>query len=70
MIGAVLAAFYTTPFEPARLAGAPVPVRQTFEVGPEAAPQAGPATLPDGRGVFGRQPAAPPPAAPAAAPTP
>ena len=34
VIGAVLAAFYTSPFEPARLAGEPVAVRQRFEVGP------------------------------------
>jgi len=34
VIGAVLAAFYVTPFEPAKLAGQPVAIRQRFEVRP------------------------------------
>lgn len=39
VIGAVLVAFYSSTFEPARLAGQPVAVRQRFEVGPEKTPQ-------------------------------
>ena len=34
VVGAVLASFYTLPFEPARLAGQPVASRQRFEVQP------------------------------------
>jgi hypothetical protein len=34
IIGAVLAAFYVLPFEPAKLAGQPVAIRQRFEVKP------------------------------------
>lgn len=34
IVGAVLAAFYVLPFEPAKLAGQPVAIRQRFEVRP------------------------------------
>jgi hypothetical protein len=41
IIGAVLAAFYTVPYAPARLAGQPVAIRQRFSVQPDPGPQTG-----------------------------
>jgi hypothetical protein len=40
VIGEVLAAFFTVPYEPARLAGQPVAIRQRFSVQPNPGPMA------------------------------
>jgi hypothetical protein len=50
VIGAVLVAFYAAPFEPARLAGQPVAVRQRFEVGPDSTPPGASLGAGQGRG--------------------
>jgi hypothetical protein len=56
VIGAVLMAFFNSPFEPARLAGEPVAVRQRFEVGPESPPDGSRPAVVTGQGaVPGRQ---------------